>query len=380
VIRPAAFRNEDNAVMTTLPEHLPPLDVPPGPRRADPLPADRPVRWGIVSTGKIATAFVEDLALLEECEVAAVGARRQESADAFARRHGIERAYGDYRSLVADPDVDVVYVGTPHALHREHVELAFEAGKPVLCEKAFTLTAAETEHLVALAREQGLFLMEAMWMRCNPLVRRLQQLLATGALGEVRQVRADLGFRVDQPPTDRLLDPALGGGVLLDMGIYPLTFAQLFLGDPSDVAAVASLSQAGVDLDLSLGLGYPTGAVASLTASMTAWSPRTASIATDRGRLDLAAPFHHPSAATWTSYDDGPAEPREIREARLGVGYTHEALEVVRCLRNGETESPLVPLDDTVSMMRLMDRIRTRIGVRYAADDLAARDASTHSG
>lgn len=366
--------------MTTLPEHLPPLDVPPGPRRADPLPADRPVRWGIVSTGKIATAFVEDLALLEECEVAAVGARRQESADAFARRHGIERAYGDYRSLVADPDVDVVYVGTPHALHREHVELAFEAGKPVLCEKAFTLTAAETEHLVALAREQGLFLMEAMWMRCNPLVRRLQQLLATGALGEVRQVRADLGFRVDQPPTDRLLDPALGGGVLLDMGIYPLTFAQLFLGDPSDVAAVASLSQAGVDLDLSLGLGYPTGAVASLTASMTAWSPRTASIATDRGRLDLAAPFHHPSAATWTSYDDGPAEPREIREARLGVGYTHEALEVVRCLRNGETESPLVPLDDTVSMMRLMDRIRTRIGVRYAADDLAARDASTHSG
>jgi predicted dehydrogenase len=385
VIRRAAFRSEDNAVMTTLPEHLPPLDVPPGPRRTDPLPADRPVRWGIVSTGKIATAFVKDLALLEECEVAAVGARRQESADAFAARHGIPRAYGDYRSLVADPGVDVVYVGTPHALHREHVELAFEAGKPVLCEKAFTLTAAETEHLVALARERGLFLMEAMWMRCNPLVRRLQQLLATGALGEVRQVRADLGFAVDAPPTDRLLDPALGGGVLLDMGIYPLTFAQLFLGEPSDVAAVASLSEAGADLDLSLSLGYRTGAVASVTASMTSWSPRTASIATDRGRIDLAAPFHHPSAATWTAYDGdpdptGPPDPQEIREERLGVGYTHEALEVVRCLRNGETESPLMTLDETVSMMRLMDRIRGQIGVRYPADDLGAGHASRASG
>ena len=366
--------------MTSLPEQLPPLDVPPGPRRAAPLPADWPVRWGIVSTGKIATAFVKDLHLLEECEVAAVGARRQESADAFAAQHAIPRAYGDYRSLVADPDVDVVYVGTPHALHREHVELAFQADKPVLCEKAFTLTAAETEHLVALASERDLFLMEAMWMRCNPLVRRLQQLLATRALGEVRQVRADLGFVVDSPPTDRLLDPALGGGVLLDMGIYPLTFAQLFLGDPSDVAAVASLSDAGVDLDLSLSLGYPTGAVASLTASMTAWSPRTASIATDRGRIDLAAPFHHPSAATWTSYDDDAQEPGDIREERLGVGYTHEALEVVRCLRNGETESPLMPLDDTVSMMRLMDRIRTQIGVRYAADDLGVGHASMPSG
>jgi predicted dehydrogenase len=371
--------------MTSLPEHLPPLDVPRGPQRAAPLPADRPVRWGILSTGKIATAFVKDLGLLPECEVAAVGARRQESADEFAALHAIPRAYGDYRSLVSDPEVDVVYVGTPHALHREHVELAFAAGKPVLCEKAFTLTAAETEHLVALARRQGLFLMEAMWMRYNPLVRRLQQLLSSGALGEVRQVRADLGFAVDRPPTDRLLDPALGGGVLLDMGIYPLTFAQLFLGDPSDVAAVASLSEAGADLDLSLSLGYPSGAVAALTATMTAWSPRTASIATDRGRIDLPAPFHNPSSATWTSYDADPGpsgtpEPQEIREERLGVGYTHEALEVVRCLRNGETESPLMPLDETVSLMRLMDRIRGEIGVRYAADDLDPGQASSAGG
>src|SRR4051795_7291713 len=185
--------------MTSLPAELPTLDVPPGPSRAEPLPADRPVRWGILATGKIATAFVQNLALLAECETVAVGARKQDSADAFAREHGIPRAYGDYRTLVEDPDVDVVYVATPHSLHREHVELALQAGKPVLNEKAFTLDAADAEHLVALAREKGLFLMEAMWMRCLPVMRRLQQLVASGALGEVRQVRADLGFVVDKP-------------------------------------------------------------------------------------------------------------------------------------------------------------------------------------
>lgn len=359
--------------MTTLTDDLPPLDVTPGPMRAEPLPADRPVRWGILATGKIATGFAKNLALLPECEIAAVGARRQESADAFATTHGAAAAYGDYRALVEDPDVDVVYVATPHSLHREHVELAFEAGKPVLCEKAFTLNAPDAEHLVSLAREKNLFLMEAMWMRCNPLVRRLQQLLATGALGEVGQVRADIGFVVDKPPTDRLLDPALGGGALLDMGIYPLTFAHLFLGEPSAVAASATLSEVGADLNLAISLGYEGGAVASLTSTMTAWSPRTASIATDRGRIDIPAPFHHPSAVTWTALGGdpdfvGPPEPVEIREELIGTGLAHEALEVVRCLRNGETESPLVPLDDTVTLMRLMDRIRDQIGVRYHVD------------
>jgi predicted dehydrogenase len=359
--------------MTSLTDGLEPLAVSPGPVRAEPLPSDRPVRWGVLATGKIATAFVKNLDLLDECEVAAVGARRRESAEAFAREHGVGTAYGDYRSVVEDPAVDVVYVATPHSLHREHVELALEAGKPVLCEKAFTLDAREAEQLVALAREKDLFLMEAMWMRCNPLVRRLQQLVASGRLGEVRQVRADIGFVVDKPPTDRLLDPVLGGGALLDMGVYPLTFAQLFLGSPSSVAAAAALSEGGVDLNLALSLGYDSGAVAALTATMTAWSPRTASIATDRGRIDLPPAFHHPTTATWTPSGTDPdlgrpAEPEQLHEELIGTGLANEALEVVRCLRNGETESPLMPLDDTVAMMRLLDDIRDRIGVRYATD------------
>jgi predicted dehydrogenase len=350
--------------MTTLPNDLPPLDVTPGPAFADPLPADRPVRWGILATGKIARRFAGDLALLPEAEIAAVGARRPESAKAFAEEYGAGAAYGSYQALVEDPSVDVVYVATPHSLHKEHVLMAFEAGKPVLCEKAFTMNAAEAEELVAAARERRLFLMEAMWMRCIPLIRRLQQLFDSGHFGRILQVRADLGFVVDAPETDRLLDPMLGGGALLDMGIYPLTFAHLFLGEPAELAAVAALAPTGVDLNLALSLGYASGAVASLSASMTSWSPRSASIATDVGRLDLAAPFHHPSTAIWTS--DG--ESTEIGEPLIGTGLANEALEVIRCLRNGETESPLVPLDETVELMALMDRIRGEIGLTYAVD------------
>jgi predicted dehydrogenase len=338
--------------------------VTPGPRLAEPLPADRPVRWGVLATGKIARAFATALRLLDDAEVAAVAARRLESAEAFAGEFGIGTAYGDYRALVEDPAVDVVYVATPHALHHEHVLMALEAGKAVLCEKALTLTEAQAAEIVAVAREKRLFLMEAMWMRCNPMIRRLQQVLATGELGQVTQVRADLGFRVDSPPTDRLLAPELGGGALLDMGVYPLTFAWLFLGAPATVAAAGTLSDQGVDLNVALALAYDRGAVASLTASMTGPSPRTASIATDTGRFDLADSFHHPTRATWVSGD----HVQTLEEPMLGGGLAHEAIEVMRCLRNGETESPLVPLDESVALMGLMDRVRGDLGVRYAAD------------
>ena len=343
---------------------LPPLAVEPGPAVATPLPQDRPVRFGILATGKIARGFTAALDLVPDAVAAAVGARRLESAQEFATAFGIGTAHGSYAELVADPDVDVVYVASPHALHHEHVLLALEAGKPVLCEKAFTLTEQQATELVDEARARGLFLMEAMWTRCHPLVRRLQQLLGTGELGAVRQVRADLGFRVDAAPTDRLLDPALGGGALLDMGIYPLTFARLFLGEPDHVAAAGTLAPTGIDLDVVLGLTHPDGGVAALSASMTAPTPRSASIATDLGRFDVPEPFHHPSSATWVSGEH--TEP--LTEPVLGTGLAHEAIEVVRCLRAGEVESPLVPHSETLATMRLMDRIRADLGVRYDVD------------
>ena len=350
--------------MTPLLQDLPPLDVVAGPRRADPLPEDRPVRWGILATGRIARAFAGELALVPDARIAAVASRRRETAEDFARTYGATSAYGSYEQLVADPEVDVVYVATPHALHKDNVLMAFAAGKPVLCEKALTLNARDAEELVRVARDKQLFFMEAMWMRCNPVIRRLRQLASSGVFGRIHQVRADLGFFVDRPETDRLLAPELGGGTLLDMGIYPLTFAWLFLGEPAQVQAVAAMAPSGIDLNLAVSLGYSSGAVASVSSTMTAWSPRTASVATDRGRIDLTESFHQPTSATWTAA----GETDQIRERTLGAGLANEAAEVVRCLRNGETESPLVPLDETVGVMRMMDTIRERIGLVYDAD------------
>ncbi len=217
-------------------------------------------------------------------EIAAVGSRSQESADEFARAYGASvRAHPSYESLVADPDVDVVYIATPHAFHLENARAAFDAGKHVLCEKPLTLNLAEAEAMVAAADAAGRFLMEAMWMACNPVIRAVRDGIAEGRFGTPRQVHADLGFVVNQPPTGRLFNPELGGGALLDMGIYPLTFAHLMLGPADRLVASATLSDQGVDLDVALA-GRHGEAVSALTASMTSASPCTATIATADGR------------------------------------------------------------------------------------------------
>jgi predicted dehydrogenase len=335
------------------------------------------IRWGILATGKIAHSFAADLAMVPGARLEAVAARRLESAEAFARELAPDdgapaRAHGSYQALADDPDVDVVYVASPHGLHHEQVRMLLEAGKPVLCEKAITLNAAQAEDLVALAREKDLFLMEAMWMACHPLVRHLRERTRAGDFGAPLQLVADLGWVVDKPPTDRMLAPELGGGALLDMGIYPLTLAQLFLGEPAELTAVAHLAETGIDLNLVLAARYDDGAVAALTTSMTSNSPRTATIATDTGRLDFPNPFHHPAYVTWTAYDDGtPLQPERIEapDPVIGAGYGNEAAEVMRCLRAGETESPMVPLSQTLALMRQMDAVRARLGIVYPGEE-----------
>ncbi len=334
------------------------------------------IRWGILATGKIAHSFAADLALLPDARLEAVGARALESAEAFAAEFAPDdgapaRAHGSYDALAADPDVDVVYVASPHGLHLEHVRMLLDAGKPVLCEKAITLNAAQAEELVALAREKDLFLMEAMWMACHPLVLHLRERAQAGDFGALRQLVADLGWVVRKPPTDRMFAPDLGGGALLDMGIYPMTLAQLFLGEPAELTAVAHLAETGIDLNLVLAARYDDGAVAAMTTSMTANSPRTATIATDTGRLDFPDPFHHPSYVTWTPYDGAtPLAPERIDppEPLIGAGYGNEAAEVMRCLRAGEKESPLVPLDRTLALMRQMDAVRAQLGIVYPGE------------
>ncbi|MEV6738076.1 Gfo/Idh/MocA family oxidoreductase [Streptomyces sp. NPDC051104] len=327
-----------------------------------------PVRWGILATGGIAAAFTADLMDLPEAEVVAVASRSTESAESFAGRFGIPRAYGDWGALAADDDIDVVYVATPHSAHRAAAGLCLEAGRSVLCEKPFTLNVREAEELVELARQRGVFLMEAMWMYCNPLVRRVADLVREGAIGEVRSVQADFGIAGDFPPSHRLRDPGQGGGALLDLGVYPVSFAQLLLGEPSDVAARAVLSQEGADLQTGALLSWESGAQALVHCSIIGESPRTATVTGSRGRIDIPHTFFHPDR--FVLHRDG-REPEEFpADPANGPvnSFRHEAVEVMRALRAGETESPLVPLDGTLAVMRTLDAIRDHIGVRYPGE------------
>ena len=317
-----------------------------------------PVRWGILATGKIAGAFAEDLALVPGAELAAVGSRSVAGASDFVDAYGFgERratAHGSYAELAADPDVDVVYVATPHSRHVDDVMTCLEAGKPVLCEKPLTLDLDSATALVREARGRGVFLAEAMWMRTNPSVRKAVALAHDGSLGAVRQVRADLGGVLDGDPDGRLWNPELGASALLDLGIYPLTLATLVLGVPSGISAGAVVSDRGVDVNGAATLTYDSGAVASVSWCQTAWTDTRASFAGDGGRIELPPNFHMSDEFTYARNWDLDT----VRTPLLGKGYAHEAEEVMRCLREGLTESPLLPLDETLDVMRLMDRIR----------------------
>ncbi|MFF3945050.1 Gfo/Idh/MocA family protein [Streptomyces sp. NPDC001902] len=328
----------------------------------------RKVRWGILATGGIAASFAEDLReMKDDAEIVAVGSRSLASARAFADRFDIPRAYGSWTELADDDGVDVVYVATPHSAHRVAAGLCLRAGRSVLCEKPFTVNAVEARELADLAKARGLFLMEAMWTYCNPVVRRLTALVADGAVGEVRSVHADFGLAGPFEPGHRLLDPALGGGALLDLGVYPVSFAHLLLGEPDEVQAWAHLTEHGVDDNTGMLLGYDSGAMAVLSCSLTADTAQTAVVTGSAGRIEVPAGFFHPDR--FVLHREG-REPEEFGAPDDGLrGLQHEAAEVMRCLRAGERESPLVPLEGSLAVMRTLDTVRDRIGVRYPGED-----------
>ncbi|MEV6623876.1 Gfo/Idh/MocA family oxidoreductase [Amycolatopsis sp. NPDC051106] len=317
---------------------------------------DKPLRWGIMGTGGIAKSFAEDLELTGSGVVAAVGSRTAESAGVFAEQRGIPARHGSYEALANDPDVDIVYVATPHPLHHGNARLALEAGKPVLVEKPFTMNAEEARDLAGLARENNLFLMEAMWTRFLPHVRHLRGLLPS--LGDVVTVTADHGQWFAEDPAFRLFAPELGGGALLDLGIYPVSFASMVLGTPDRVAAMVTPAFTGVDAQTSMLFGYASGAQAVLSCTLSAASPTTASIVGTDGRIEIDGPFYAPASFTLI--------PRVGERSRFeyvdeGRGLRHQADEVARLLAAGETESPLMPLDETVSIMTTMDRVLTAV-------------------
>jgi predicted dehydrogenase len=325
------------------------------------LPPDRPVRWGILATGQISALLVDEIRRTPDCEVVAVGSRSEEAARRFAAAHGVATAHGSYDALIENDEVDVVYVGASHNAHYAAVRHCVEVGRAVLCEKPLTVDASQTEELVRLARAADVFFMEAMWMRCRPGFAELSRVLASGEIGEVRQLRAALGFAVTEEHSTRFFDPNQAGGALLDVGVYPVTLAFAALGPPGEVRALGHVRE-GVDRSVVVAMSWPSGATALLAGCLEAEIDTSAVFAGTRGRVEITAPFHEIGALRVVG-ENRPA--RRVVPPAEGLGYVHEIAEVVRCLRSGLGESPLVPLDESIAIMRILDECRRQIGLTY---------------
>jgi predicted dehydrogenase len=330
------------------------------------------LRWGVAGPGRIAHGIARDLSVVEGCELVAVGSRSAARAAAFATKHaasgppGGVRAHGSYAGLVADDGVDVVYIATPHRQHAAIARAALAAGKAVLVEKAFTCTVAGAEGVVDVARAHGRFAMEAMWTRFAPLVVRLRELLAEGAIGEVRAVHADLGVVRAVDPQDRLWDPAQGGGALLDLGVYPVSFAQMLLGTPDSVQVRGLVGPTGVEMDTALLLGYDDGRWAMLDCSLRMPLAGAAAVIGTAGRIDVRPRFHHPTELVLHRVG---AEPEPMSAGLVGGGYSHELVEVRDCLAAGRTESEVMPLADTLAVMGVLETALHELGLSLDEDE-----------
>lgn len=323
------------------------------------------IRWGILSTGNIAHQFARGLSALPDADLVAVGSRSQESAGAFADEFNIPRRYTNYEALAADPDVDVIYIGTPHPYHAENALLCLNAGKPVLCEKPFALNARQAETVIRRARESGLFLMEAMWTRFTPVFTKVRELIAAGTIGEIRMLTADFGFRADFDPAHRLFAPELGGGALLDVGIYPVALASMLFGQPAAIASQVTLGQTGVDEQSAIVFKYDGGQLALLSTAIRTETPQEACIMGTKGMIRIPPSWWMPQKFSLRLQD----EAEQVFDLPFeGNGYNYEAAEVMRCLRAGLLESLVMPLDETLATMHTLDAIRAQWGLVYPGE------------
>jgi len=323
------------------------------------------LRWGIIGTGFIADLFVSDL-LANGFSVAAVGSRTEGSAQEFADRFGIPAVHASYEALVADDSVDIVYVSTPHPFHFANTTLALNAGKHVLVEKAFTINARDAAALVALAEEKNLVVLEAMWTRFLPHMARLRELIAEGVIGQVRTVIADHNQSLPSDPSHRLQDPALGGGALLDLGIYPVSFAWDILGKPTSVSAIASKTPTGVDRQTAIILGYEDGQQALLHTALDTAGPNTASVIGTEGWVAIERVFYEPTAFTVYNTAGDVVERYESQVSNRGMQY--QAAEVENLVRAGKLAGDILPPSETVGIMETLDEIRAQIGLTYPGE------------
>ena len=318
-------------------------------------------KWGILGPGGIARAFAKDLQLLEAHEVAAVGSRTLSNAQEFAKTFG-GTAYGSYEELVADPTVDAIYVATPHPSHKENVITALNAGKPVLCEKPFAVNAHEAREMVAAAEKNGVALMEAMWARFLPHYADVREIIASGVLGQILTVQADHGQRLADRNIPRLVEPSLAGGALLDLGIYPVSFAHMILGNPEKITASAVLTDKGVDAQTSMIFDYADGAQAILTTTMIEQTPCRAVVAGVNGWLEIDRTFYNPTSMRVVLFDDSVTQ---YPHTYTGHGLREQAEAFKKLVQSGKNQSEILTWKDTVDIMGTLDAVRSQIGLRY---------------
>ena len=323
------------------------------------------VSWGILGTGGIGHEFAAGLRDTPDAETLAVGSRTEDSARDFAASFGIPRHYGSYAELVSDPDVDVIYVATPHPFHAENVTLGLEAGKHVLCEKPMTVNAAQAERLIALAQDKDLFLMEGMWTRFFPLMERVRHLISSGAIGEPRLLHVDFGFRAPFNPSQRLFNPNLGGGALLDVGVYCISLSSMIFGPPDRVTGLAHLGETGVDEQSAAILEHGDGRISTISVAIRTATPQEAMIAGTEGWIKIHPDWWRPDTLTLSRPGE---EVETIKAPSTGNGFPHEAAEVMRCIGSGARESDVMPLRETLSMARTMDELRRQWGLVYPGE------------
>jgi len=326
------------------------------------------IRWGILGCGRIARKFASDLRLVSDAELTAVASRNKETLEQFIKEYPCDRAYNDYESLAADNQVDVIYIATPHSHHHEHTMLCLNHNKAVLCEKAFAINSRQANDMINLARARKVFLMEALWTKFLPHYKKLQELLHQQTLGEIKSVLVNFGFKTSSASPPRLFDPLLGGGTLLDIGIYNVFITISVLGKPDVIEATMTPASTGVDEQVSVLFKYNNGAMAQLFSSFATNLPIQAEINGTEGCITLTPRFYEPSATIQLSRKI-PYE-REIITVKKenGFGYQYEASHVNECLKKGLTESPVMTHSDTLMLMEILDTIRMKAGIKYPAD------------
>lgn len=351
------------------------------------------IRWGVLGTGTVASQFIEDLINVPDAQLWAVGSRTLAKAQAFANTFQAPKVYGSYEELVKDPDIDVVYIATPQTRHKADCILCLSAGKAVLCEKPFTITSQEAREVMAVAQQNKVFCMEAMWMRFMPLIQEVKRLIQQGEIGDVRLLTADFGYPTEFDPNNRFFNPDLGGGALLDRGVYPLSLAFLLLGKPQQVSGEPCIGETGVDDQSAMILRYVNGAMAILHSTLRTYSSNAATIVGTRGKIVIQEPFYKPEHIVITRFSEQPVvvtsvKPsiaigwkgsvvKKLKQNRWlkalsraqkqksqnmyqivgGNGYTYEATEVVKCLQQGKLESDLMPLAETIEIMEAMEQL-----------------------